>query len=173
MRRARSRGNTMVEFTLVGIPIMFTLISVFEVSRAMWIYHTLAYAATEATRFATVHGANCATAPHACARRVSDVAVVIRDAGVGLEPGVLDVTLTGSMARTVGPAKLDTLLADGSYWPVVGAATPGVAAGDDEFLEVRLSYSFWSAISMFWPGSSPTVVGRLTFPATSRMRIQF
>ena len=35
MRRARSRGNTMVEFTLVGIPIMFALISVFEISRAM------------------------------------------------------------------------------------------------------------------------------------------
>ena len=34
--------------TLVGIPIIFTLICVFEISRGMWIYHTLAYAVNDA-----------------------------------------------------------------------------------------------------------------------------
>ena len=57
-RRSRA-GQAMVEFTFVGIPLMFTLISIFEVSRGMWIYHTLAYSVKNGVRFASVHGINC------------------------------------------------------------------------------------------------------------------
>ena len=34
-RRHRSLGQSLVEFTLVGIPIVFVLISIFEISRGM------------------------------------------------------------------------------------------------------------------------------------------
>src|SRR5215471_18790761 len=58
-RRNRQRGgSSLIEFTLVGIPIIFVLISTFEMSRGMWLYHTLAYAAREGTRYAIVHGVN-------------------------------------------------------------------------------------------------------------------
>jgi hypothetical protein len=48
-RKQRQRGSAMIEFTLVGIPMIFLLISIFEISRAMWNYHTLAFAIREGT----------------------------------------------------------------------------------------------------------------------------
>ena len=41
--RNRERGTTLLEFTLVGIPLIFLLISTVEISRGMWQYHTLAH----------------------------------------------------------------------------------------------------------------------------------
>ena len=57
--RRRRRGATMLEMTLVGIPTIFILISIFEISRGIWMYETLAYAAKAGVRFASVHGADC------------------------------------------------------------------------------------------------------------------
>ena len=56
--RRKRLGQTLVEFTFVGIPIIFVLISVFEMSRGMWMYHTLAYSVKQGVRFAIVHGAS-------------------------------------------------------------------------------------------------------------------
>ena len=55
---SKRRGNSMIEFTLVGIPLMFVLISIVELSRGMWIYHTLAHAVKEGTRYTAVRGQN-------------------------------------------------------------------------------------------------------------------
>ena len=57
-RRANWRGNATIEFTLVGIPLVFVLISTIEMARGMWIYHTLAYAVKEGTRYAVARGQN-------------------------------------------------------------------------------------------------------------------
>jgi len=98
-RRRRQKGNSLIEFTMVGIPLMFVIISTFEMSRAMWTYETLAYAVKEGTRYAAVHGENCAVSPNNCAVKVSDIAGVVQAAGIGLDPGLLQVTLTGSRDR--------------------------------------------------------------------------
>src|SRR4051812_36013396 len=98
--RERRLGQTLVEFTFVGIPIIFILISIFEVSRGMWIYHTLAYSVKVGIRYASVHGINCvnttrnqnacrvnmgpASAPSAGTQ--ASIAYVIRQAAVGLDP---------------------------------------------------------------------------------------
>src|SRR5882762_5274489 len=58
-RRDRCRGSNILEFTLVGIPLVFILISTFEMARGMWNYHVMAYAVKEGTRYASVHGNNC------------------------------------------------------------------------------------------------------------------
>src|SRR5579871_5563504 len=57
--RLKRSGQSLIEFTLVGIPLIFVLISVFEISRGMWIYHTLAYSVKNGVRYASVHGINC------------------------------------------------------------------------------------------------------------------
>ena len=50
MNRSRGRtGSTLIEFTLVGIPLIFVLISTFEMARGMWNYQTLAYAVRAGT----------------------------------------------------------------------------------------------------------------------------
>ena len=56
--RTTLRGNATIEFTLVGIPLVFVLISTIEMARGMWIYHTLAYAVKEGTRYAVARGQN-------------------------------------------------------------------------------------------------------------------
>src|SRR5690348_5890025 len=107
-RRNRERGNAMIEMTLVGIPIIFILISVFEMSRGMWIYSTLSYAAREGTRYVSVHGQDCQTLPDTCGITPVDLGKFLNIAATGLIPQnvtVKFVTLTDNFTCT-----LDTLM---------------------------------------------------------------
>ena len=172
MRRQRQRGDALIEFTLVGIPLIFVLISIFEISRGMWIYHTLAYAVTEGTRYSSVRGVNCSTSPNNCSTTMAGVAGIIQYAGVGLLPDQLQLTFT-SNAGTVGPDTLQNYLngAQPQYqttWPPPNANLTGMN------ISITASYPFSSAIAMFWPGSGPGMVfPAITLPATSTERIQF
>src|SRR5580765_336316 len=78
----RQRGATTIEMTFVGIPIIFILISVFEISRGMWMYNTAATAVREGLRFASVHGVNCVHLapgiPNSCEVTANDIVKVIR-----------------------------------------------------------------------------------------------
>ncbi len=173
--RRKQIGNAVIEFTFIGIPLMFVLISVFEMARGMWVYHTLAYAIKEGTRFAIVHGHNCAIDPHDCAVRVSDIAARIKDAGVGLDPAVLKLRFT-SVTRAIPEDTLENYLANNAYWPTyakgVTPADTGGTPGNN--LTITGTYVFQSAIAMFWPGAGPgTVFGSFNLPASSTERIQF
>jgi hypothetical protein len=157
----------MIEFTLVGIPMMFMLISVFEISRGMWNYHTLAFAVREGTRYATVHGAGCTADPHnSCQVTVGQVAQRIQDAGIGLDPSQLSLTFTSSGNSIT--CTLNACLGTATNWPEAPKNTPGNA------IAISASLPFQSAIAMFWPGA-----GRgITFPtynltASSSDIIQF
>ena len=88
------RGNTTLEFTLVGIPLLFVLISIFEISRAMWMYHTLAYAIKQGTRYAAVRGQNCVPAVNgnSCTVTIGNLVTFIQTAGGGLLPDQLHLT---------------------------------------------------------------------------------
>ena len=163
-RNPKERGGTsLVEFTLIGIPMIFLLISTFEVARGMWEYHTLAYAVKEGTRYASVHGRAC-EAPNACQVTVAQVVQTVVNAGTGLLPSALAVTLT-STAGTVSCSPASTCIgasANNTLWP----PDPANALGSD--ISISASYPFQSAISMFWPGAGPAVgVATVNFPASS------
>ncbi len=169
----RRRGSTIVEFTLVGIPLIFVLISVFEMARGMWIYHTVAHAVKEGTRFAIVHGYNCSISPNSCQRTVGDVVRVVRDAGVGLDPGQLNLTLTAESSTPITCNPASTCLGRTDIWPPYPANQPGIST-----VEITATYPFESAIAMFWPGAAgPGGKGmnfpRFNLPASSRETIQF
>jgi Flp pilus assembly protein TadG len=168
------KGSSMIEFTLVGIPMMFLLISIVEMSRGMWMYDTLAHSIKGATRFVITKGQNCSTSPNACAVTVQQVAQRIRDAGVGLDPAQLTVTLTSS-SRTIGPSTLQALLADTQYWPTAapGAASPDPGSAVGQPVTITASIPFRSGIAMFWPGGGGMNFTVVTLNATSRERIQF
>src|SRR5579864_6313961 len=91
-RKRRQRGSAMIEFTLVGIPMIFMLVSVFEISRGMWTYHTLAYAVKEGTRYAIVHGQNAGLATPSGHATIQSVCNLIVQAGPGLLPQSLALT---------------------------------------------------------------------------------
>ncbi|MCL5742818.1 MAG: pilus assembly protein [Acidobacteria bacterium] len=169
MRKAadhRRRGSAALEFTLTGVPLIFVLISTFEMARGMWIYHTLAYAVKEGTRYASVHGKNCVTAPNSCSVTLGQVAARIRDNGTGLEPDRLNLTFTTSAGSQ--SCLLQDCLASGTVWP----DAPGNAAGMD--ITISALYPFRSFLCLFWPGAGAVNFSDVyNFPASSREKIQF
>lgn len=169
----------MLEFTLVGIPVIFLLISVFEMSRGMWHYHTLASAVRDGTRLAVVHGGDCNLYPNSCAITIRAIAARIQDSAVGLPASDIQNLTFTSATRTVNCATLaDCLSAGGlgdTYWP---AGAPGTAqdvgANRRAPIEVTASLRYQSAVAMFWPGAgSGQNFGTLMLPASSREPIQY
>lgn len=170
------KGNALIEFTLVGIPIIFVLISIFEIARGMWLYDTLAHAVKEGVRYAVVHGNNCGIPPNSCTVRIQDVARRIAYTGVGLIPTDLqDVTFV-SRSRSLTYATLDAALNDAAtYWPAAAPGSPAEAGGE-RFMEIEISarYPFRSAISMLWPGAGPGIIfGTFLLPASSKEWIEY
>lgn len=165
-RDYRRRGNATIEFTLVGIPLMFVLVSVFEMSRGMWTYHTLAYTLKEANRWAIVHGSDCYLSSNTCKKTLNDLATVIKNAGIGLDPAKLNVTLTANGTVT-HCTPLTTCVGSTTSWP-------GTVAQPGTDIVIAGTYPFRSAIAMFWPGAgSPMGFGVFDLPARSRDRVQF
>jgi Flp pilus assembly protein TadG len=175
-RKLRQGGQSLLEFTLVGIPVMFLLISIFEVSRGMWTYETLSHAVKQGVRYAIVHGVNCTKngnncpvnlgpATGVCNNTNGTIAEVIQCAGVGLDPATTTVTFTSAQG-TLGPYNLNAVPA--TPWP----PTNGNQSGQPITIEIRTT--FRSAIAMFWPGAKP-VRSASTFilPASSSDHVQF
>ena len=156
-RKHRQRGSAMIEFTLVGIPMIFVLISTFEISRAMWNYHTLAYAIREGTRYAVVHGAGCSSDPlNTCGLTIGQVAQRIQDTGIGLDPNQLNLTFTSSGHAV--PCVLSACIGNTTPWPELPKNAPGNA------IAISASLPFESALAMFWPGAGSGT----NFPTCSR-----
>ncbi len=156
----------MVEFTLVAIPLMFVIISIFEMSRGMWNYHTLNQAVKVGARYASLHGAECTQDGNTCGGTVKLVAQQIANAALGLPPQVFNVTLISNSA-SVTCAPLSSCLSNSSAWP------PAADNQDGLDIKIAATYPFRSALAMFWPGSRPMVFSSGTFGAYSRQTIQF
>lgn len=170
-RKHRERGgSTLIEFTLVGIPMIFVLISTFEMGRGMWIYHSVAYAVKEATRYASVHGATCTTSPNTCGVTVGNIATVLKNSGPALIPSQLTVTFTPSAGDPIN-GTLASLLTNNTAWP---PSSPAGANAIGQKVTIAAKYPFRSAISMFWPGTAAQGgPGLVYLPASSTDRIQF
>ena len=164
--RQSERGATLIESVLVAIPMIFVLISTFEIARGMWIYQTMAHALKEAVRYASVHGNGCALTGNTCGITVSQVAGRIQSAGSGLVPTDLSLNFTDS-GGTVSCA-LSDCLTNTTAWPT----TAGGATGSD--LTITGRYQFRSALAMFWPTTGGSVsFGVVNFPASARDTVQF
>lgn len=174
MQRAnRERGgSTLIEFVLVGIPMIFILISTFELARGMWTYHTVAYAVKEGTRYASVHGINCTISPNNCGVTIANIASVMKTAGVGLLPSQLTVTMTPA-AGSATTDTLDNLLTNNTAWP---PASPTGTNAVGQPIKISATYPFRSLLAMFWPGARggpQRGAGLFYLPASSTDRIQF
>ena len=161
----------MLEFTLVGIPLMFVLISIVEVSRGMWIYHSLAYAVKEGARYTIVHGQNY-TSITGINNTIQNVCNVIVNAGPGLIPNQLSLTFTSdSTTSTYTASSCPT-----TVWPPgASVSNPNILDNEPgENITITGTYPFQSAISMFWPGKTKGMqVPTITFPAGSTEMMQF
>ena len=157
----------MLEFTLVGIGMIFVLISTFEIARGMWIYHTLAYAVREGTRYAAMHGRGCAS-PHTCHASIGTIAGVIKTAGVGLDPNSVTATFTPAVG-TATSGTITHLLTITTVYPPSAANAPG------QIVKIAVLYPFRSILMMFWVGAGRALndIRTLNMRASSSEAIQF
>lgn len=163
----RRRGSSLLEFTLVGIPIIFTLIGLFEITRGMWVYQTMAYSVREATRYASRHGSGCAS-PNSCQVTIGQITSVLKAAGPGLDPSSVTVTFTpASGSATSG--SMSSLLTNSTIWP------PSTANAAGQNVKISATYPFKTILAMFWPGAGGPLNDSQTFKlgATSTEGIQF
>ncbi len=146
----RTRGTSSLEFTLVGIPLLFVVISTFEMCRGMWTYQTLGFAIKEGSRYAVVHGQNCTIPPNACSVTISQIASVIQTAGSGLASDTLSLTFTPSVGASTSCVLRDCISTYATTaWPSESANAPG------EVVKISGVYPFSTVLAMFWPGTTP------------------
>src|SRR3954454_15551423 len=134
--RSGETGSAMVEFALIGIPVMFTLLITFEVARAMWAYHTVAYATKEGVRFAIVHGNDCALVPNNCLVTRAQVADRINTASLGLIRNDLEI----AFGATSTLAAIGSYAGDTARFPTAGVGTRFLP------VEIRAAYTFRSPL---------------------------
>ncbi len=155
-----------MEFTLVAVPLIFTLISIVELSRGMWLYNSLAFSVRKGTRYAAVHGSGCAAASSSCPVTLDSVIQVIQSGSAGLPASQLNLVLsTSSTSRTCSP--LSTCAGDSSTWP----PSADNSVGTDVIISG--TYPFRSALAMFWPGGGKVNFSTINFAAKSQEEIVF
>jgi hypothetical protein len=166
-RKTTSRkGQALLEFTLAAVPLIFLLISVEEMARGMWIYTTLTHAVKEGTRYASVHGADCAQADSSCSVTVGQVATQIQQAGLGLDVAQFNVVLQ-TATSTLNCAPLNTCLSTNTTWPAAPDNSVGLIIG------ATGAYPFNSMLSMFVPGAGSVKFGAVNFYASSQEEIRY
>ncbi len=165
--RARNRrGSALLEFTLLGIPVLFLFTSVVTCSIDMWQFYTLSYAVEMTSRYAGMHGATCTQGTNTCTVNVGNVTTYLTRQAIALDTSKLNVTLTdGSGSTSCNP--VTTCTSGTSRFPAAAYSTVGLD------LTVKATYSLTNPIFMFWPGSGGTGPGSFTVGATSTQRIIF
>jgi hypothetical protein len=177
-RHKNTRGSALLEFTLVGIMMMFVWISIEEMARGMWNYHTLQYAVKTATSYASVHGATCSMSPNSCPVNVSDVVGVFRKAAIGVPMDQVTLTLTTASGAATTCNPVSTCSSNSAWstmWPP--SSSSDNAVGKDIYM--RADYTFHTALGLYVPGAGSVSFGSnlgsgvFDFPGYSHQSIVF
>jgi len=176
---AKCRGANIIEFTFVAIPLMFVLISVFEISRGMWLYNTLSHGVREGVRYAVVHGNNCAAPPNKCTVSPAAICNKIKNAGPGLESSRMVNIELKTITRTLNYSTLSACQAVNDDFAQAFPSKPWNSTGSDQGghqgnpVEITVRYRFDSALAMFWPGSRGITFGRIYLAASAKERVKY
>jgi hypothetical protein len=162
------RGNAAIEMTLVGIPVMFLLVCVFEISRAMWVYSTMAHAVSAGVRYAVVHGQNCVLTPpltNNCSRTIGQLSTLIKNNGIGMEGDRTTLVFTAGNSTTT--CVLNTCVSNATVWP------PSGSNGIGRPLQIKASAPFRTGLAMLWPGQRVVSFAPFNVGATAGERVRF
>jgi len=168
MLRARKNetGATTIEFAFGGVSLLILVVSLVQMSLAMWSYHTLAYAVREGARYASTKGIGCTYTGNSCSVTVSNVAQKIAAAGIGLLPSQLSVTLTSS-AGDVSCNPVSNCYSNTTVWP---PSSPGSANQVGKPVKLTASYP---VRVLFLPILGSLQTAAPTLQATSQQLILF
>ena len=165
-KRSGRGGFALIEFTLIGVPLVFLTISIIEVSIAMWQFHSLMYANETTARYAAMHGYGCTQNGNSCTVTVGTLTHMIASQAPSLDTSKLNVTLYSASGNTPC-APITTCFNSTSQFP--GSADNAV--GND--VKFVASYPIGNPMPMLWPGNGRVDSGTFTLGATTRQRIVF
>ena len=165
----------MLEFMLMGVPIVFLTFSVFEVSMMMWQYISMDQTVQATAQYISLHGYNCTLNTNNCTITVANIASYIENASMGLDPAKLNITLytascvgnTCTNTSTVSCSPVNTCNSNSTTFPPLA----NNSVGND--VQVQATYKMYNPIVMFWPSRATVSTGAVTLGATSTQRIQF
>jgi Flp pilus assembly protein TadG len=157
------RGSALIEFTLVGIPVIFLTISVFSVSIDMWEFHELPQAVEMTARYAATHGQGCAGT---CGLTVANLASYFEAQNISLLPSLVNVTFTDGTG-SIDCSPLTDCESNSTAFPNASSSAPG------QDVTVYATYTLKNPVAMFWPSSPGSVWHAFTVGATSRQSILF
>lgn len=178
-KRNREAGNQALEFSIIGIPIIFLLFSIANMSLAMLTMHTIQEAVEQGGRYVVTRGSTCSSGSNSCSATVQQIAGVIATSAAGVNPAGLNVSLIPATGTTVTCNPVSTCLSSCSggtcssgrtnTWPASGANSPG------QDIIISADYNnLPSPIFMFWPGvSGSEKLSTTSFHAYTRQRLMF
>lgn len=169
MYRTRQRGSTMLEFVFAGIPAIFMMISIAEVGRGMWEYHTLARAVDAGAHLAAIRGQGCTTGTNTCSISLGTLASAIQSEAVGLPANYLNVQFTTNSGAVTTCDPLSNCTSNATTWPP--SSNSDNVAGNT--VTVSAQFTFRSALAMVWPHAGTVNFGTYTFGASSTQLILF
>jgi hypothetical protein len=106
------------------LPLFFMLLGGAEVTRAMWLYSTVASAVKSGVRYSIVHGEQCAQVNPNCANSIGDVVKRIQLTGLGLDQDLLELRFSANGVEMTC-ASLRSCLSNSTTWPPPGKNAPG------------------------------------------------
>jgi Flp pilus assembly protein TadG len=156
----------MIEFLLVGIPVIFLTASIIEMSLDSWQFESMAYAVQTAARYACQHGRTCTKNGNACTIEVEDVAGLINAQAPSLDPSQLNVTLTTHSA-SVSCTPLNSCLTNTAQFP--NSTDNGVGFP----ITISATYPMKSMFPMMWFGSGNFTGSAFTLGANAYQTIVY
>jgi Flp pilus assembly protein TadG len=177
-QRNPESGNQTLEFTLVGVPIIFLLFSIANMSFAMLTMHTMQEAVEQGGRYVVTHGSTCSSGTNSCTVTVQQIAGVIAANAVGISSSAVNVSLIPASGTTIACNPLSSCLSSCATscnssrsitWPPSTANAPG------QDVIITADYNnLPSPMFMLWPGAGgATQVKTTSFHAYTRQRLMF
>lgn len=162
----RRKGQSLIEFTLVGIPLLFMVTTVVTVAIDMWQYDNLVFAAQSTARYVAMHGRSCIQDGTSCTLTVANVVSYFTSHAIALDANKAKVTLQSASSSTVCEP-VSSCSASASQFP------PAADNGVNFDVTVKVTYPITNPIGMFWPGSGTVRTSTFTLLGMSRQRILF
>jgi hypothetical protein len=169
-RRPARSGQALLEFTLLGIPMLCITTSIMCMALDAWQLWSLSYATDSTARYISMRGATCAENGNSCTITTGQVATYFESQAMALSSGSVNVTLAdGSGTTNCNP--VSTCNSGSAQFPASSANN----VGSD--ITVKATYQLTNPIFMIW-GSINTIWGGVngnnySVGAKSRVRIQF
>lgn len=160
------RGSELLEFTLVGLPIIFIGISIFESALAMYQYQSMTVAVSVAARYAANHGAGCES-PNTCTVTIGNIASLIAANSPIITPSTMNVSFTDNSGTTT--CTLDVCETKTAVFP----SSTGNANVAGNPITISVNHTVTNPLPIFWPSTAGTDDTGYTLGANSVQVIQF